>query len=142
MNTSDKILWPILIILLITVFILKIENDRLQQNIDNVYITAIGNCIDGLSRDYDLVNDIEKTQLYYSSLYNLETAIDVFNQTTYKENNDLFFSLNNLHTYLYLRQNPNDNFEIKNRSSIYDFLTNIIADSKYNPKINEFDSLE
>lgn len=66
----------------------------------------------------------------------------MFNLTTYKENNDLFSSLNNLHAYLYLRQNPNDNFEIENRSFIYDFLTNIIADSKYNPKIDEFDSIK
>lgn len=142
MKSSEKILWPILIIALVTVFILKFENNRLQQEIDTIYIKSIGNSIDGLSKDYDLVDDIEKTQLYYSSLYNLETAIDVFNLTTYKENKDLFSSLNNLHAYLYLRQNPNDNFEIDNRSFIYDFLTNVIADSKYNPKIDEFDSIK
>lgn len=142
MKSSEKILWPILSIALVTVFILKFENNRLQQEIDTIYIKSIGNSIDGLSKDYDLVDDIEKTQLYYSSLYNLETAIDVFNLTTYKENKDLFSSLNNLHANLYLRQNPNDNFEIDNRSFIYDFLTNVIADSKYNPKIDEFDSIK
>lgn len=61
MKSSEKILWPILIIALVTVFILKFENNRLQQEIDTIYIKSIGNSIDGLSKDYDLVDDIEKT---------------------------------------------------------------------------------
>lgn len=61
MKSLEKILWPILIIALVTVFILKFENNRLQQEIDTIYIKSIGNSIDGLSKDYDLVDDIEKT---------------------------------------------------------------------------------
>jgi len=56
MKSLEKILWPILIIALVTVFILKFENNRLQQEIDTIYIKSIGNSIDGLSKDYDLVD--------------------------------------------------------------------------------------
>lgn len=114
----------------------KSERDALQKSVDLAYVNAITKSMDGLSRDYTSIDNNEKIQLYYKTLYYLESAINAFESTSYEEYNNLFYSLNNL--YHYLIQNTNENYEIRNKGNIYEFLAKVVVSPEDNIRIDDF----
>ena len=142
MKTLNKYILLILVLLLIvtSTLILKTSAEKkvLQKNIDNIYINAISDSMDGLTKDYNLINTNEKIELYYKTLSNLRDALDVFYFTSYKEYNDLFITLNNL--YIYLLENRNESYEINNNLYIQEFLGTILVSPDDKQKINDFNN--
>ena len=142
MKTLNKYILLILVLLLIvtSTLILKTSAEKkvLQKNIDNIYINAISDSMDGLTKDYNLINTNEKIELYYKTLSNLRDALDVFYFTSYKEYNDLFITLNNL--YIYLLENRNESYEINNDLYIHEFLGTILVSPDDKQKINDFNN--
>jgi len=67
MKTLNKYILLILVLLLIvtSTLILKTSAEKkvLQKNIDNIYINAISDSMDGLTKDYNLINTNEKIEL-------------------------------------------------------------------------------
>ncbi len=137
--SKNMMLFSLTILLIISsvlLFIGKIEKDGLQKEIDLVFTNAISDAMGGLSMDYDKIDTEEKIRCYYQSLSNLHDALEVFHISSYREYNELFQTLNRLHTYIL--KNKSENYEIDDKLTIYEFLVKILFYPDDNQLISDF----
>jgi hypothetical protein len=137
-----KILLPILVLLLlitsVLLFKIKSEKDVLQKNIERTFTNAISDSMGGLSKDYRKLGIEYKIQCYYQTVDNLKDALDVFHNTSYKEYNNLFQTLNRL--YIHLLRNHSEDYEIDDKLFIFEFLGKILVFPEDNQLISEFNN--
>lgn len=142
MKISKKIMLFSLIILLIISSVLlseaKIKRDVLQKNIDNIFTNAVSDSMGGLSMDYDKIDTEEKIRFYYQTLSNLYDALEVFHISSYRENKELYQTLNRL--YIHILRNKGENYEIDDQQSILNFLVKIVFYSDDDQLISDFNS--
>lgn len=132
------ILFLLLSILSLLLFIEKSEKEKdvLQKKVDLVFTNSISDSMFGLSMDYSKLDDEQKIQFYYQTLYNLHDALEVFNVSSYRKYNNLFLTLNRLYTFLL--RNKNDNFEIEDKLYIFEFLGKMLVYPDDNQLISDF----
>ena len=142
MKISKKIkLFSLIILLIVTSVLLlvgKTKRDVLQREIDLVFTNAISDSMSGLSMDYDKIGTEGKIRCYYQTLYNLHDAIEVFHISSYREDKELFKTLNRLYTYILT--NKRDNYEIDDKLYIFSFLGKIMFYPDDNQVISDFNS--
>lgn len=129
MKNYKKYIIPVLGLLLtftiVIVFLMKQNKDVLQKSIDNVFTNAVSDSMSGLSKDHSKIDADEKIQYYYQAVTNLKDALDVYHNTSYKDYDKYFEILNRL--YIYLLENKNRNYEIREQTQIFEFLGKLLV---------------
>jgi tRNA nucleotidyltransferase/poly(A) polymerase len=143
MKLSKKVMLFFLVLLLIILSVLlfkvKLEKVQMQKRIDLVFINAISDSMDGLSKDYVQMDSEQKIQYYYKTLYNLHDALEVLYASSYnKKYDNLVQTLNRL--YIYLLKKQGENYEIEDAGHIFEFLGKILVYPYDNQKISDFNS--
>lgn len=140
MDKRSKIVISILVVLLMislsSLYIIKSERDVLQKNIDYNFKKSLSDSIVGLGIDNSKLDTNDKIRYYYHGISKLYDALNVFHTTSYKENNEMFQTLNRL--YIYLLKQENDTYLIDNKLTILEFLGKVMVFPDNKELISDF----
>lgn len=140
-NAIQVLLVILLFIISVSLYIVKSEKDAMQKRVDQNFVGAISDSMSGLSVDYNKLSYEEKIKSYYKTIYGLKNAQDCFHISSYKKNEGMFEALNGLYIYLLAYNHKNNDYEIEDKSYIYDTIWKIVGqpeDKKLTTKFNAF----
>jgi hypothetical protein len=114
----------------------KVELDALQKRVDLSFIDAINKSMDGVNVDYSELDNNTKIYYYHLLEYNLQHAMDLFFNSSYKDNQELYNVIQKLH--FFIKDNYGDDYTIEEDVSynIYKHLIQIM----FNP--NNMEAIE
>lgn len=139
MKISSKTTLTVLIILLsFSLFMLFSKYDSMQKGVDQIFYTAINDSTSGLAKDYSKLSNDEKTRIYYQTINGLKTAQDTFYLTSYKEHEGVFQVINELYIYLLIYDTKKDDYEIEDRTYIYDTIWKMVWQPENEELVREF----
>jgi hypothetical protein len=116
------------------------EKNAMQKRVDQNFVEAISDSMSGLSKDYSMLSNEEKIKNYYQTICGLKNAQNCFHITSYKEKEGMFEALNGLYIYLLEYDHKNNDYEIEDKSYIYDTIWKIVGQPENEELTTEFNS--